>query len=58
MLVGWGGNNGTTLTAGVLANKQKLSWKTKTGEKKANYFGSLTQCVTSHVGLEYCKDTK
>ena len=22
MLVGWGGNNGTTVTAGVLANKQ------------------------------------
>ncbi len=22
MLVGWGGNNGTTLTAGILANKQ------------------------------------
>jgi hypothetical protein len=22
MLVGWGGNNGTTVTAGILANKQ------------------------------------
>ena len=22
MLVGWGGNNGTTLTAGILANKK------------------------------------
>lgn len=22
MLVGWGGNNGSTLTAGVIANKQ------------------------------------
>lgn len=57
MMVGWGGNNGTTLTAGVLANKHKLSWKTKTGVKKANYYGSLTQCVTEHVGLEINKDT-
>jgi len=31
MLVGWGGNNGTTITAGILANKQKLSWNTKKG---------------------------
>ena len=29
MLVGWGGNNGSTVTATVLANKMKLSWKTK-----------------------------
>jgi myo-inositol-1-phosphate synthase len=42
MLVGWGGNNGSSLTAGVLANKNKMTWKTKTGVKSANYFGSLT----------------
>ena len=29
MLVGWGGNNGSTLTATVEANKRGLSWKTK-----------------------------
>ena len=29
MMVGWGGNNGSTVTATVLANKNKLSWKTK-----------------------------
>ncbi|XP_016121135.1 inositol-3-phosphate synthase 1-A-like, partial [Sinocyclocheilus grahami] len=33
MLVGWGGNNGTTVTAAVLANKLGLTWKTKTGLK-------------------------
>lgn len=33
MLVGWGGNNGTTVTAAVLANKLGLTWKTKTGVK-------------------------
>ena len=31
MLVGWGGNNGTTVTAAVLANKLNLSWHTKDG---------------------------
>lgn len=33
MLVGWGGNNGSTVTATILANKLNLSWKTKYGEK-------------------------
>lgn len=50
MLVGWGGNNGTTVTAGIIANKLGLSWETKRGIEKANYFGSLTQCSTVRVG--------
>jgi hypothetical protein len=33
MLVGWGGNNGSTLTAAVLANRLRLSWSTRTGRK-------------------------
>lgn len=27
MLVGWGGNNGSTVTAGILANRRGLSWR-------------------------------
>ncbi|XP_008309876.1 inositol-3-phosphate synthase 1-A isoform X2 [Cynoglossus semilaevis] len=50
MLVGWGGNNGTTVTAAVLANKLGLTWMTKTGLKKANYFGSLLQSSTVCLG--------
>uniref|UniRef100_A0A8C5GIM5 inositol-3-phosphate synthase n=1 Tax=Gouania willdenowi TaxID=441366 RepID=A0A8C5GIM5_GOUWI len=50
MLVGWGGNNGTTVTAAVLANKLGLTWTTKTGEKKANYYGSLLQASTVCLG--------
>lgn len=50
MLVGWGGNNGTTTTAGILANKHGLSWHTKEGVKKANYYGSLTQAATCRLG--------
>lgn len=36
MLVGWGGNNGSTVTAAILANKLNLTWKTKHGEKVAD----------------------
>ncbi|XP_068090001.1 inositol-3-phosphate synthase 1 [Hyperolius riggenbachi] len=50
MLVGWGGNNGTTVTAAVLANQMGLSWMTKTGKKVANYYGSLFQSSTVCLG--------
>uniref|UniRef100_A0A3B3DGI3 inositol-3-phosphate synthase n=1 Tax=Oryzias melastigma TaxID=30732 RepID=A0A3B3DGI3_ORYME len=50
MLVGWGGNNGTTVTAAVLANKLGLTWRTKNGEKRANYYGSLLQSSTVCLG--------
>ena len=31
MLVGLGGNNGTTVAAGIIANRDKLTWETKEG---------------------------
>lgn len=31
MLVGLGGNNGSTVAAGIIANKQGLTWNTKVG---------------------------
>ena len=52
LLVGWGGNNGSTLTAGILANKMNISWNTKEGECKPNYFGSMTQSSTVKIGLD------
>lgn len=50
MLVGWGGNNGTTVTAAVLANKKKLFWPTKEGMRQADYLGSITQASTVSLG--------
>lgn len=50
MLVGWGGNNGSTVTAGILANKHNMSWRTRTGIQTANYYGSLTQSATFRLG--------
>lgn len=55
MMVGLGGNNGTTVTSGILANKKNLKWETKRGDAKANYFGSFTQCVTTKVGMKVKK---
>jgi myo-inositol-1-phosphate synthase len=52
MLVGWGGNNGSTLTAGILANKLKLSWHTKEGIAHSNYLGSITQSSTVLLGSD------
>jgi myo-inositol-1-phosphate synthase len=50
MFVGLGGNNGTTVTGGIIANRENLTWTTREGEHKADYFGSLTQSSTSRIG--------
>eukprot|EP00882_Tetradesmus_deserticola_P001304 GHRQ01001412.1.p1 GENE.GHRQ01001412.1~~GHRQ01001412.1.p1 ORF type:complete len:501 (+),score=235.50 GHRQ01001412.1:146-1648(+) len=50
MLVGLGGNNGTSVMAGILANKHGITWMTKDGLRKPNYWGSLTQSATLRVG--------
>ncbi|ODV87777.1 hypothetical protein CANARDRAFT_20511 [[Candida] arabinofermentans NRRL YB-2248] len=52
MLVGLGGNNGTTFVASVLANKNKLQFHTKEGLIKANYYGSVTQSATIKLGVD------
>ena len=51
MLVGWGGNNGTTVTAAILANQMGLSWPTRNGVQEANYFGSLFLSSTVSLGM-------
>ena len=57
MFVGLGGNNGSTLVAGLIANKNKITWETKNGEVSANMFGSFTQSATCHVGFKHDKRT-
>ncbi|KAL4816472.1 hypothetical protein BDW67DRAFT_175414 [Aspergillus spinulosporus] len=52
MLVGWGGNNGSTVTAGIIANRRKLSWETKEGTRAANYYGSLVMSSTIKLGTD------
>lgn len=52
LLVGWGGNNGTTTTAGIIANKLGLTWRTKEGERKSDYLGSLVMASTVKLGTD------
>lgn len=52
MLVGWGGNNGSTVTAGILANRRNLSWETKEGHRDSNYYGSVVMASTMKLGSD------
>jgi myo-inositol-1-phosphate synthase len=50
MLVGLGGNNGSTVVASTIANRLGLTWETRRGTQKPNYFGSITQSSTIRLG--------
>ena len=52
MLVGWGGNNGSTVTAGIIANRRRLVWDTREGPRTANYYGSLVMGSTIKLGTD------
>ena len=52
MLVGWGGNNGSTVTAGIIANRRGLAWETREGKRAANYYGSVVMSSTIKLGTE------
>ena len=50
MMVGWGGNNGSTLTASLLAHRNELSWESRRGIHQPNFFGSVIMASCAHVG--------
>ncbi|KAI8050557.1 hypothetical protein BDF22DRAFT_695595 [Syncephalis plumigaleata] len=52
MMVGWGGNNGSTLTASIIANRRNVQWRTKEGVHSPNYYGSLVQASTLKLGVD------
>lgn len=52
LLVGIGGNNGTTLLGATLANKHNISFENKEGVVKPNYYGSVTQASTVKIGVD------
>ncbi|KAJ1659377.1 Myo-inositol-1-phosphate synthase [Dispira simplex] len=52
MLVGWGGNNGSTLTASIIANRLGITWHTKEGLQKPNYYGSVMLSSTLKLGVD------
>jgi hypothetical protein len=56
LIVGLGGANGTTLLAGVLANRLKVQWHGARGEPMTpNYYGCITQLPPKgvHGGVGY-----
>lgn len=53
LLVGLGGNNGSTVTASIVANKHNISWDTRHGKKYPNYFGSLLMSSTTRLGINH-----
>ncbi|KAF8434338.1 hypothetical protein L210DRAFT_3410661 [Boletus edulis BED1] len=52
MMIGMGGNNGSTLCATILANKHQISWHTKDGIQQPNYIGSVLRASTVRIGSD------
>ncbi|KAF8058617.1 hypothetical protein FPV67DRAFT_510476 [Lyophyllum atratum] len=52
MMIGVGGNNGTTLCATILANRHNIVWHTKQGIQQPNYIGSLLRASTVRIGTD------
>ena len=52
MLVGMGGNNGSTFVAGLLAHQQLTTWESKEGPQKVEFFGSISQMGAVHIGYD------
>ncbi|EDQ92005.1 uncharacterized protein MONBRDRAFT_31130 [Monosiga brevicollis MX1] len=52
MLVGLGGNNGTTVVGATVANRLNLQWNDREGLKSPNYWGSVTQASTTKLGVD------
>lgn len=55
MLVGMGGNNGSTFVASLLAYQSELEWKNRNGTHQIDFLGSLYQYGNVNIG---CKDGK
>lgn len=52
MMIGIGGNNGSTLCATILANRHNITWHTKSGVQQPNYIGSLIRASTVRIGTD------
>ncbi|KAH9912588.1 Myo-inositol-1-phosphate synthase [Amylocystis lapponica] len=52
MMIGWGGNNGSTLSATILANRHNIVWHTKSGIQQPNYIGSVLRASTVRLGTD------
>ena len=52
MIIGLGGNNGSTFTAGLIAHKKKLKWENKYGIHNVEFLGSLAEFGSINIGYK------
>ena len=52
MMVGLGGNNGSTFAAGLLAHRKGITWTNKNGEHSVQFLGSISQMGSVHIGYD------
>ena len=52
MIIGIGGNNGSTFTAGLIAHKKKLQWENKEGVHNVEFLGSLAEFGSINIGYK------
>ena len=52
MLVGMGGNNGSTFVSSILACQNNIEWENKNGNNKIDFFGSLYQYGNINIGFK------
>lgn len=52
MMVGLGGNNGSTFAAGLLAHSESITWRNKNGEHAVQFLGSISQMGSVHIGYD------
>ena len=52
MIVGLGGNNGSTLTSTLLAYNKSINWENKNGEHSVKWYGSISQYGSVNLGYD------
>lgn len=52
MLVGMGGNNGSTFVSSILARQKNIRWENKNGIHKVDFFGSLYEYGSVNIGYK------
>jgi len=52
MIVGLGGNNGSTFLASILAKQKNLNWENKNGKHDINFYGSIYEYGSINLGYK------
>lgn len=52
MIVGLGGNNGSTFLSSILAKKKNIKWENKNGKQNINFYGSIYEYGSINLGYK------